>query len=128
MEHQTVGSYTHGQHMIGEPLVQQVVGRLPVLVRLKNIIAAVLLVVEYPLLYILAGNVGRFFPDYITPDIVSLGKYGKAKVAMFRGVGSRMAGCSVEYPSEGSGIKVGDKAFHVHLAVFEIFYNTEGIF
>ena len=115
MEYQTIGSNTHGQHVIGKPLVQQIVGRGPVLVCNENVVSAVLLVIQHPLLHILTGNVNGFFSYCFAPEIIGLGKYGEAEVAVFGRIGCGVTGCSVEYPSEGPGIEIGNKSLQRYL-------------
>ena len=107
VEHQFVGRYLHGQYVIGNPLIEQIVGRRIGFLGSETVAGRVLAVVEHPLLHIIGRDVARLLADGFPPEVVLLGKEREAIQAVLGCKGHLIACGAMEHPSVLRGIIVG---------------------
>ena len=124
MEHELTLGNLHGEDVIGNPLIEQVVLAFVVLVGCKVVVVAILMVVENPLREFLEQVGASRIYALLAPEVIGFGKDGEAIQTMFGSITyfafrKAVAACHA--------YQVGNLSCLVEFLVFFVAYRSQRV-
>ena len=128
MVHQLIGLEAHGQDVIGDPLVEQIVLGGELLVGGEDILIGILMIVEHPFHYLLRHIIGCGVYTLLAPEVVGFCKDGEAILAVLgsQGIGIAVARLVAESLTHVF-LQVGDGIGLIQVFVHLVPYGRECI-